>query len=111
MQNISTSTSILPSTNVLNYTAFAVANALELETRLENNEIITSNRILAENDAFVIQYKNSATSTYSYAVAYIEGAPVNAETPIGTWKVVDIATTDQTTAFELDQFSFITTAI
>ena len=82
MQNISTSTSILPSTNVLNYTAFAVANALELETRLENNEIITSNRILAENDAFVIQYKNSVTSTYSYAVAYIEGSPVNAETPI-----------------------------
>ena len=92
MQAISGNTTLLATTNVLNYTASTAADAAALENKLENNDIVTTNRSLAENDAFVIQYKDSDTNMYSYAIAYIETAGVNASTAITNWEVVDIAT-------------------
>ena len=109
MQAISGNTTLLATTNVLNYTASTAADAAALENKLENNDIVTTNRSLAENDAFVIQYKDSDTNMYSYAIAYIETAGVNASTAITNWEVVDIATTNQDTAFGEGQFSFIVT--
>ena len=92
----------------LNYLEAAVANAA-LETALEQNGgKITTNAALDENDAFVIQYKDSDTNTYSYAIAHLEDAGVNAGTKISAWEVTDIASTDLNAgAFGSNQFSFI----
>ena len=109
MQVINGNATLLTATNVLNYTLGSVANAAALENALENNVNITTNRALAENDAFVIQYRDSDTGTYSYGIAYIEAAGVNASTVITNWEVVDIATTNQNIEFGESQFSFIAT--
>ena len=108
MQTVNGATVLSASTNVLNYTEQAVANAAALETALETGGgIITTNGALAENDAFVIQYKNSNTNTYSYAIAHLEDTGVAASTQIAAWEVTDIATTNLTEAFGSDQFAFV----
>ena len=76
MQTISGPTTLATTTNVLKYTHFSVTNASALETRLETQSIITSNAALNENDAFLIQYMNYDSNTYSYAIAHIEDAGV-----------------------------------
>ena len=86
-----------------------MANAGALETALEGGGgagIITTNGALAANDAFIIQYQNSNTSTYSYAIANVESA-VNASSIVNNWEVTDIASTDFAQAFSETQFSFI----
>ncbi len=108
MQTVSGAVTLLATTNVLNYTEAAVADAAALETALEaSSGIITTNGALAENDAFVVQYIDSDTNTYSYAIAHVEDAGVNAATKIAAWEVTDIATTNQTDAFGSSQFTFV----
>ena len=71
MQSVTSSTTLVPATNILNYTVGAVADASALETALEDSGgIITTDAALSRYDAFVIQYKDSNTNTYSYAVAH-----------------------------------------
>ena len=106
---IAGATTLSSTTNVLNYTAGPMANAGALETALEGGGgagIITTNGALAANDAFIIQYQNSNTSTYSYAIANVESA-VNASSIVNNWEVTDIASTDFAQAFSETQFSFI----
>ena len=107
MQTISGPTTLAATTNVLKYTHFSVANAAALETRLETQSIITSNAALNENDAFLIQYINYNSNTYSYAIAHIEDAGVGANANITNWEVTDIATTNYDSPFGSSQFSFI----
>ena len=64
---------------------------LPFKTALEGGGgIITTNGALAANDAFIIQYQNSNTSTYSYAIANVESA-VNASSIVNNGEVIDIA--------------------
>ena len=111
MQEITgASTTLSAATNVLKYSTQPVSNAGELETELEGGGtgIITSYSALEIYDAFPIQYQDSDTNTYSYAVAYLE-AGVDGSSTINNWKVVDIATTDLSEAFGSNQFSFTDT--
>ena len=108
MQTVGGSITLAATTNVLNYTKAAVQNAAALETALEDGGgIITTFDTLAENSAFIIQYKDSDTNKYSYAIAHLEDASVTAATKIAAWEVTDIATTNLTTAFTSSQFLFI----
>ena len=109
MKTISGSTILSANTNVLNYTAASVSNAAGLEAALEAGPgIIKTDGALAENDAFIIQYQDLETNQYSYAVAFIDGGGgVAANTFITSWEVIDIATTNQSTAFLSSQFAFI----
>ena len=107
MQSLNNSTTLESETNILNYTAGAVADAGALETALEDSGgIVTTDAALSRYDAFVIQYKDSNTNKYSYAVAHLE-ANVAANTAISAWEITDLATTDLATAFGSAQFSFI----
>ena len=101
-------TTLGSSTNVIHYTS-PVASASALETALEGggSGIIRTNGALAENDAFIIQYQDSDTNTYSYAIAHLEDSGVGAGQIINAWEVTDIATTDLTTAFSNSQFLFL----
>lgn len=101
-------TNLQAATNVLHYAVDGgVANAAALELALETGGgIITSNGALAANDAFVVQYKDSNTNTYSYAIAHLQNS-VNASTKIAAWEVTDIATTNLSADFASSQFSFI----
>ena len=108
VQTINSSSTLRAETNVLSYTGSPLANGDALETALEvNGGIITTDGALEENDAFVIQYLDSDTNTYSFAIAHIEDDPVPSSTQISKWEVTDIAKTDLTTAFSTDQISFI----
>ena len=107
VQSFGGSITLQADTNVLNYTT-PVADAASLELALENNAngIVTSNGQLAQNDAFVIQYRDSDTSTYSFAIAHLQSG-VAASTQINAWEVTDLATTNLTTEFGAGQLSFI----
>ena len=108
MQTVDGDITLSAATNVLNYTVAAVANAAALETALEaNGGMITSAGALVENDAFVIQYKDSDTSTQSFAVAYLKNAVIPSATKISDWEVIDIATSDFITSFSSSQFAFV----
>ena len=107
MQEVAGAISLQPTTNVLKYTQTSVANAAAMEIALESNGgIITTNGALAENDAFIIQYKDSDTDTYSYAIAHIEDSNVSANTKIAAWEVTDVGTTDFSAPFSSEQFAF-----
>ena len=110
MQTIDGAITLAPETNVLYYAQTTVSNAAALEIMLEaDGGLITANGALAENDAFVIQYKDSETHTFTYAVAHIEDNTVLSNSKIAAWEVTDLATTDMFTAFDSDQFNFSTT--
>ena len=112
MQTIDGAITLAPETNVLYYTQSSVPNAASLETQLEaNGGLITTNGALAENDAFIIQYMDSDTNTFTYAVAHLEDTNVLASTKIAAWEVTDLATTDMSTAFDSDQFNFSATQV
>ena len=107
MQEVAGAISLQPTTNVLKYTQTSVANAAAMEIALESNGgIITTNGALAENDAFIIQYKDSDTDTYSYAIAHVEDSNVSANTKIAAWEVTDVGTTDFSAPFSSEQFAF-----
>ena len=107
MQTVNGPITLDTTTNVLKYTHFSVPNAAALETRLETQSIITSNAALDENDAFLIQYINFDSNTYSYAIAHLEDAGIGAGANITNWEVTDIATTDYYSPFGSNQFSYI----
>ena len=110
MQTIDGAITLAPETNVLYYTQTTVSNAAALETQLEaSGGLITTNAALTENDAFIIQYKDSETQTFTYAVAHVEDNNVLSNTKIAAWEVTDLATTDLSTAFSADQFNFTAT--
>ena len=110
MQTIDGPITLAPETNVLYYAQTTVSNAAALEIMLEaDGGLITANGALAENDAFVIQYKDTETQTFTYAVAHIEDNTVLSNSKIAAWEVTDLATTDMFTAFDSDQFNFSTT--
>ena len=92
--------------NVLSYTT-PVADADSLELALENNAngLVTTSVALAQNDAFIIQYQDSDTSTYSFAIAHLQSS-VSANSQINAWEVTDLATTNQTSEFGSEQISF-----
>ena len=96
VQTINGNTTLAATTNVLHYSAGPVANADDLEIALENggNGIITTNGALARYDAFIIQYEDFQTNSYSYAIAHLENSGVNSSSTIDSWEVQDIATTD-----------------
>jgi Ca2+-binding RTX toxin-like protein len=101
-------TTLLAATNVLNYTSSGVANAAALKAKFEaSSGIITTNAALAENDAFLVQYLDSDTSDYSYAVGSLKDAGVNAATQIAAWDITDISATDLGSAFTAAQFAFV----
>ena len=107
IQSVNNATTLESDTNILNYTAGSVTDAGALETLLEDSGgIITTDAALSRDDAFVIQYKDSNTNTYSYAVAHLE-ANVAANSTVSAWEITDLATTDLATAFGSAQFSFI----
>jgi Ca2+-binding RTX toxin-like protein len=93
-------------TNVLSYTSSAVANGDALETKLEALTFTNGSATVATSDAFIIQYEDSDTSKFSYAVASIQTG-VGAGIRIAAWEVDDIAATDLTSAFSAAQFAFI----
>ena len=73
MQTITGNNTVLAATtNILHYTS-QVSDADALEVALENggSGIITTanNGALAINDAFIIQYQDSETNSYTYAIA------------------------------------------
>ena len=110
MQTITGNNTVLTgTTNVLHYTSQASdADALEIALENGGNGIITTDGALAENDAFIIQYQDFETNSYSYAIAHLQGSGVNASSPINSWEVIDIATTNLLASFSANQFSFIT---
>ena len=55
----------------------------------------------------MIQYQDSDTGTRTFAIAYIENAPVTSGSQISNWEVTDIATTDFVSELNASQFSFV----
>ena len=90
IQELSGSTTLLATTNVLSYTQSPVANAAALETALQaSGGIITTGAALEQNDAFVIQYQSSNTSTSTFAIAHLE-ANVGISTQIAPGKLLTL---------------------
>jgi Ca2+-binding RTX toxin-like protein len=109
VQDVDGATTLLAGTNVLSYTTEGVAAAANVETALEaSSGIITTaaGGAIATADAFVIQYLDSDTSKYSYAVASVQ-IGVGAGIQIAAWEVTDIAATDLGSALVAAQFAFI----
>jgi Ca2+-binding RTX toxin-like protein len=109
VQAVDGATTLLAATNVLSYTTGGVADAAKLEEALEaSSGIITTatGGAIATADAFVVQYLDSDTSTYSYAIGSVQ-AGVAEDTKIAQWEVTDIAATDLGSALVAAQFAFI----
>jgi Ca2+-binding RTX toxin-like protein len=101
-------TTLNAATNVLSYTSATAENAAALELLLEaGGGIITTDAGLAENDSFIIQYKDTTNAAYSYAVVSLEIAAVGAGIVLDALNVTDIATTDLATVFAAANFEFV----
>ena len=72
-----------------------------------NGGIVRTDAALAQNDAFAIQYQNSGSDTYTYAIAHIDKNGGIGQNEKIDWEVTDIATTNLAEAFSTFQFSYI----